>query len=382
MKRYGAIVVGGGYPGCAVAYHLSKAGVETLLLEKKEISAGASGGNFGCIQVQDASLGLSLELTQRSYERVMRFEDELGADLELVPSPSTIVATTAAEMQELEALYHGKIEAGLDVRMLDSKELKRIEPWINEKEFSGATYYVQGRLNPFKLMYSFVRRGREEGLFVQEGTEVRELFMEGGRVRGVVLADGEIIRAERVVVAAGAWTRKLCRSAGIDVPIEYVKAEGFVTEKLQPTIFTDQSSASFFTEAHGDEAGMSFDLAQTRSGNVLIGETSRPSRVDPDDCSDKTSYEHFLLTRKNVARYVPALAKVNLLRAWSTVSPYTESMEPVLGEVGPEGLLVAAGFKSCVVMTAVAGEIITDLVTRGSTFCDLSGYNAQVRPLT
>ncbi len=382
MKHYQAIVVGAGYPGCSIAYHLSKAGVDTLLLEKSEISAGASGGNFGCIQVQDASLGLSLELTMRSFKRVMRYEEELDTDLELTSLGSLIGATNEAEMEELESLYRGKKEAGLDIHLYGPEQLHEAEPNMRVEAFLGATYYRQGRLNPFKLLYGFVRQGREHGLEVRESTRVASLFMEAGAVRGVVLGDGEIIRADRVVVAAGAWTRELCRTANIEVPIEYVRAEGFVTEKIRPFLNNYYSAASFFTAAHDvDGVGMSLCMGQTMSGNLLIGETSKPGDVAPDDASPLTSFDHFLAVRQALSECFPALENVNLLRAWTTVSPYTNTMEPVLGSVGPEGLLVAAGFKSCVIMTAVAGDIITDLVTRGETFCDLSGFNGQVRPL-
>jgi sarcosine oxidase subunit beta len=382
MKKFEAIVVGGGYPGCSIAYHLSKAGVKTLLLEKKEISSGASGGNFGCIQVQDASLGLSLDLTMRSFPKVMDYERELEADLELTEIGSLIAATNVAEMEELEELYRGKKEAGLDIHMYGPEQLREAEPNMSHEKFLGATYYKQGRLNPFKLMYSFLRKGKQMGLTVQEQTAVKELYMEGGKVKGVVLADGETIYAEQVIVAAGAWTKKLCKSAGVLVPIEYVRAEGFVSEKLQPFLNNYYSAASFFTEAHGmDDVGMSLCMGQTHSGNLLIGETSKPGIVDPDQASSLTSYDHFLKTKEALSEYFPALKDVNLLRAWTTVSPYTDTMEPVLGRVGPEGLLVAAGFKSCVIMTAVTGEIITDLVTKGSTFCDLSSFNAQVKSI-
>ena len=37
---YGAIVIGGGYFGCACSYFLAKAGVPTLLLDEKEIGRG------------------------------------------------------------------------------------------------------------------------------------------------------------------------------------------------------------------------------------------------------------------------------------------------------------------------------------------------------
>ncbi len=382
MNTLDAIVIGGGYPGCSIAYHLAKAGVKTLLLEKNEISSGASGGNFGCIQVQDASLGLSLDLTLRSFERVMKYEEELDADLELASLGSLIAATNEAEMEELESLYRGKKDAGLDIMLYGPKELAQAEPNMNHERFLGATYFRQGRLNPFKLMYAFLRRGRAYGLQVREHAEVDRLYLEGGQVKGVVLADGEILRATQTIVAAGAWSKSICRTAGLHVPVEYVRAEGFVTEPLKPFLNNYYSSASFFTEAHDvDGVGMSLCMGQTQSGNLLIGETSKPGHVPPGEASRLTSFDHFVKVKEAVSEYFPALAKVNILRAWTTPSPYTDSMEPILGDVGMPGLLLSTGFKSCVIMTAVAGDIITDLVTKGETFCDLRSFNAQVTRL-
>lgn len=375
-----AIVIGAGYPGCSVAYHLAKAGVRTLLLDKGEIGGGASGGNFGCVQVQDASLGLSLSLTLRSFERVMRFGEELEADLGIEPIGSLIAAASEAEMEELETLWRGKKDAGLDIEMLGPRALQEREPHIAAGEFLGATYYRQGRLNPFRLLYAMVRQGRRRGLEVREHTPVRELLVEGKTVCGVVLVGGEVLRADWVVVCAGAWTPAICSGAGVGIPIEYVRAEGFVTEKIRPFLRNYYSSASFFTDAHDvSDVGVSLCMSQTAAGNILVGETSKPGRVQPDRASDRTSIEHVREIRTRILRVFPALENAGILRAWTSVSPYTRSMEPVLGAVGPPGLLVAAGFKSCAVMTAVAGEIITDLVTTGETFCDLSGFNRQVR---
>ena len=61
IMQYQAIVIGGGYFGCSISLHLARAGVRTLLLDKGEIGSGASGANFGNVQVQDCNMGLSYE---------------------------------------------------------------------------------------------------------------------------------------------------------------------------------------------------------------------------------------------------------------------------------------------------------------------------------
>jgi glycine/D-amino acid oxidase-like deaminating enzyme len=77
------IVVGGRQIGTSIAYHLARAGVRTLLIEQGDLTSGASGANFGNVQVEDAEFGLSLELTMRSYARFNRLQAELCALLRL-----------------------------------------------------------------------------------------------------------------------------------------------------------------------------------------------------------------------------------------------------------------------------------------------------------
>ncbi len=67
-QSWDVVVVGGGLIGSAAAYHLAKSGVRTLLLEQGDLASGASGANFGNVQVQDAEFGLSLELSLQGYE--------------------------------------------------------------------------------------------------------------------------------------------------------------------------------------------------------------------------------------------------------------------------------------------------------------------------
>ena len=380
--KYEAIVVGGGYFGCAAAYHLAKAGVSTLLVEAGELTRGASGANFGNVQVQDASMGLSLELTLKGWHRMERMGDELGCDIGYVPQPSIIAAECEAHLPELEKLYREKKEAGLDIRWLEGEALHQAEPIFPPGTLVAATWFVQGKIYPFHYMYALVRVGRSYGLEVAQRTGPVRLLMEGGACTGIVLPDGKTIRAEHVVAAAGSGTRALCAGAGLDVPIFSVKAEAFVTEALAPCFNTYYSSAGFFAEAHS-QGGASTSLCAGQScyGNILLAETTKPHTAVDALGQDLVSPEHCAGMYEKIHRFLPALEKVNLLRSWTTPSPYTDSCLPCLGKSTVPGLILDAGFKSAAVMSAVAGEIVADLVTKDACDYDLSEFMAQVKPL-
>jgi sarcosine oxidase subunit beta len=377
--EYEVIVVGAGYFGCSAAYHLASAGVPALLVDSGEIGRGASGANFGNVQVQDANMGLSFTLTLEGFRRMRNMEAELGINIGYQSSLSIIAAECEAHLPELKKLYNEKKEAGLDIRWLEGKELFEVEPNLAEGSAVAATCYEQGSVYPFHYLYALAKRGREKGLVIRENAPAVELFMEGGKCAGLVMKSGEVLKARQVIIAAGTGTRALCRSAGLDVPVFSSKAEGMVTEAIAPFLHTYYSSAAFFAEAHSQDSETTILCAsQSPFGNLLLAETTKPPAWVKEEYQDSTSLNHIYRLREKTLRFFPALKKVQILRSWVTASPYTENNEPLLGHSGVEGIILMAGFKSAVIMSAAAGAIVRDLVLYGNCGHDLSPFTSQI----
>lgn len=381
-NKFGTIVIGGGYFGCACAYFLAKAGVSTLLLEEKEIGRGASGANFGNVQVQDASMGQSYDLTLAGFARMKTMTQELDSDIGYQPYGSLIGAEKESHLPELRRLYQEKKDAGLDIHWLEGDALQKAEPNLAPGALLAANYFEQGRIYPFHYLYALVRRGRQLGLQVRENTVVTSLLLTGGVCTGVVTADGTTYRAEHVIVAAGSGTRGICATAGLDVPILSVKAEAFVTEAIQPFLRTYYSSAAFFAEAHSqDSASTSLCVGQSHYGNILLAETTKPHSAVTPEHQDCTSPEHCRNLRGQLLRLYPALEHIQLLRGWVTASPFTDNCEPVFGKSPVPGLIIAAGFKSAAVVSPVVGEAVTELVTRDTCRWNLEEYTRVIRKI-
>jgi len=374
------IVVGGGYFGCSIAYYLAKNNINTILLEQNEVGSGSSGGNFGCVQVQDSELGLSLELTLEGYQRVQRLEKEFNLDLEYREMGSLLIAENEKEMAFLAEQAKIKQDWGLKIDLLDRKGIKKVEPNLSTDTICGASYSRQGHLNGFKLMNAFIGQGKRHGLEVRERSKVKKVIVAENICKGVELVSGEKLYGDFVILATGAWTKGLCKPLGLNVPVEYVRAEALVTEQIQPFFNNYFSSASFFTEAHGqDETTTSFCCVQTKSGNLLLGETSKPGLVPPERSGTRSTREHCLGIYREVRKFYPDLLNLNVLRSWTTCSPYTDSHLPVFGEAGFQNLILAAGFKSAVVLTPIVGEIVVDMVKGEGLKYDLSQFTQQAK---
>lgn len=386
MEKYDVVIIGAGYIGCSIAYKISCENLKVLLLDKGEIGAGASGGNSGCIQVQDASPGLSYELTRYGFDRVMHLREEIGPQMDIDYYPSILAARSEDELEQLITLYEQKREMGLDLELIGISEMKKREPNINEKAFLGGTYYMQGRTYPFSFLYGLVRKAKEQGLEVREYTPVQDIIETNcgtdgrekeSRIVGVRLSNGDEIHCRHLVLATGAWTKELGAKVGLNLPVEALRGEALVTEAIGPFLNSHFSPVSFFSVKHSENrSSFSLCIDQTEHGNILIGETRRKLTIPIDDNKDLvTSWEHLKHVRREAVTCFPALRNVNILRSWTVASPYTETLIPLLGPVGKKGLLVAAGFKSSIVMSAVAAEIIRDFVIEGCTRWDLSEYN-------
>lgn len=378
--KYDAIVIGGGYFGCSASYYLSRSGVSTLLIERGEAACGASGANFGNVQVQDSNMGLSFKLTVEGFRMMQNMEKELSCSIGYRPCPSLIVAEKDEYVPSLQEMYRAKKEAGLDIRWLNEKEVNEAEPYLAKGAVIAATSFDQGIIYPFDYIYALLQRARENGLETAEHTEVKSLLIEGGACKGVVLSDDTAIRSENVIVAAGTGTSGICATAGLEVHVHSVKAECFVTEAIQPFLNHYYSSAAFFAEAHGsNEASTSLCISQSHYGNLLIAETTKPYDIVKQEYSDCTSIEHCKNIEKLISRYFPSLNSIKILRSWTVASPSTPDYNPVLGKTRVPGLIVDAGFKSAVVMSAVSGSIVADLVAKGTCKYDISELTACCR---
>lgn len=355
-----AIIIGGGLIGSSVAYHLARAGMRALLIEQGDLASGASGANFGNVQVEDAEFGLSLDLTLRSYARFPALADELGCDVGFRRTGNLLLIENEHQWALMAARAAHLQAAGLRVALLDRAETCRLEPALASAAILGALYNPdEGMLDPFRLVHAYARRGREHGLQVWTQARVTGIVTAAGRVTGVATTRGPV-SAGAVILAAGAWSGELARTVGVELPIRWVHGEAAITAPLPPLAHNAMTTAAFFEATEGADAQtVGFCLRQRPHGNVMFGEaaqvTTRLSRAATPSALPAVAAE--------VRRWLPVLGRAAVIRSWAIPVAFTADSRPLLGPVaGVDGLLVAAALKSTIILTPLAGEIMAGMV--------------------
>jgi glycine/D-amino acid oxidase-like deaminating enzyme len=365
--RPDVIVVGAGVVGCSIAYRLARAGRNVLVIEKRGIASGASGRNGGMTGAGSAmhsDAGRAVfALTTANLEMIRRLPEEFDADFELRLPGTLDVATTEAHVEHLKRSVELQCAAGLDVHWLDARQTKSMMPALSD-DILGAEYKPgMGHLWPFALVHAFANAARRHDALFRTWTEVQRLHHRGDRVAGVVLADGEVIEADDVVLATNAYTPKL-----LELPVgAIVPARGqiLVTQPLPPLI--PHPFGNNFDKEYG---------RQTAGGQVLCGGYRR---LDVDEglghYEERVSPPVLSGIARCLTTLFPALRGVKVVRAWAGIMGFTADGLPLIGPYAP-GLTLAAGFNGGgFSWAAITGQLVADLVCGQEAGFDLAPFD-------
>jgi glycine/D-amino acid oxidase-like deaminating enzyme len=373
---YDVIVVGAGYIGCSVAYHLAGAGLKAALVDQGGVGAGASRANYGNIQVQDSELRYTLPLTLEGFARCVQLETELGMPIGYRPVGSLLLIESESQWRTMETRLPTLHKAGVKAELVPKNRLPEIEPLLNPDPFLGACYHpYEAQVYPFALLWAYLKRGQDRGVTFHFDTRLTELKLSGGKVCGVVTTQGEI-SAPVVILTTGAWTRAIGQLLERDWAIPYVHGQAILTEPISARLNTSLSSAAFFEDVHADEGagqpGAVLAAAQSMYGHLMLGEAACVA----NQTDSSSSMQGQTATASLALRCFSGLSGVRILRGWGAPVAFTADGLPFLGPVsGIDGLILATAFKTTVVVTPLIGDIVTQLVLNDQSAYDLAPFS-------
>lgn len=357
------IIIGGGVIGCATAYYLAKEGTSVIVLEGSDhIGNGGSSRNGGGVR-QSGRDPRELPLAMYGIRNLWpHLSEELETDCEYHQDGNLRLGKTEKHREILEGLADRARACGLDVRMIDGDEVRRINPHLSHEVTVASWCPTDGHANPLTTTLGFYKMARRLGARFITGEPVTELRTVKGKIRKVITPNN-VYEGEQVLVAAGLHSREILGTVGIDVPMDGSLLEALVTEAEGPMF--DQMLGTADADFYGH---------QTKHGSFVFGGSSGLEPFYKDNGTPVTSSRTAPCICRGIMKYFPELADAKIVRTWAGWSDRSADGVPVLGAVDEiPGLYAACAFTGHGFgISPAVGDQLAKLIRTGSTDVDLS----------
>jgi len=281
------IIIGGGIIGLCTAYYLQKEGHQVTIIDKSDLSSGASFANAGYITpshiIPLAAPGMiakgikwmfnssspfyikprfdldffkwswyfhrastkekvekaipvikEINLLSRDLFESIKASGDLG-DFQLDRKGLLMLyKTDKAAEEEMQVAEKAK-QLGLEIDFLNKKELKAIEPNINIEAKGAIHYECDGHMTPSEFMTKMLAYLKNAGVIIKSNEEVLDMVVSSNKIHQLVTTK-ETYEADEIVLAAGSWSAQLSKKLGIKLPLQAGK--GYRINVDRPTGIT------------------------------------------------------------------------------------------------------------------------------------------------
>lgn len=348
--RPDVVVVGGGVIGLAVALRLARGGAAVTLLERDEPGAHASTAAAGMLSpLKEADEpGPFLELGLRSLDRYPGFvrlvEDASGMVTGYRQDGRLDVALDDDAADGLHRQRRLQDDAGFKSRIVDPGELRAVEPAVSDEAVLGLLTEHDHQVDTKRLLRALWLAAIGEGVRVRTRSAAAGVTISGSAVTGVRLPGGETLRADAVVVAAGAW------SAGLDVPtplpVRPVRGQIVVLRTVPPAL-------------HHVTWGPAGYLVPRSDGRILVGSTMEEAGFAAEITA--AACQGLL---HHAVRLAPPLDGAIVAGFQVGLRPATPDGRPIIGrDPAVDGLVHATGhFRNGILLAPETAERVAALV--------------------
>ena len=363
---YDVIIIGAGATGAGTARDCAMRGLKTLLVERFDFTAGATGRNHGLLHSGARYAVTDTESASECIRENMILRRIASHCVE--PTGGLFVTLPEDDLAYQSLFIESCHKAGIDAQAIDPAEALRMEPAVNP-DIIGAVTVPDGSIDPFRLTTANVLDAKAHGADVLTYHSVEALMMGKGRVCGVTLRRQGTsttfdVESRLVINAGGIWAHGIALMAGIN--INMFPAKGALL------IFGHRVNNVVINRCRKPADA---DILVPGDTISLIGTTSSRVPYEEVDNMEVTQGEVDTLLREGM-KIAPSLPYTRILRAYAGVRPLIASDDDPSGRSisrgivcldhaardGVEGIITISGGK---LMTyRLMAEIATDTSCR------------------
>ncbi len=245
MKARKLLIVGAGVFGAGAALELALRGHSVTLVDPGPLPHPRASSTDISKMVR-ADYGSDLFYTRLAREAIAGWRNWNAESGQTLYHETGFLILTAQEMQPGE-FEHDSRETlrslGQSVERMNGGKLRERFPiWNPDKFPDGYFNPAAGWAESANVVRWLLDRARTAGVVLREGETMQALRMSGARVDGIRTDTGVELRADAVIVAAGAWTPTLLPSMRdavkcVGQPVYYLQPdhpERYVAERFPP----------------------------------------------------------------------------------------------------------------------------------------------------
>ena len=369
METFEVAVVGMGALGSAAAYHLARRGARVVAFEQYELGH-VRGASHDTSRIVRTSYGAAeyVRLAQSAYRDWADLEQESGERLLTITGGVIFLPTDGP--YSASDFTSALTECDVPHELLSPAEVHARWPQFRIPENVETVYTPDsGIAHASRTVATLQLRARALGADIRDRTAVEALEPDGDGV--IVRTANGAVRANKVIVAADAWTNTLLEPLGAAIPLDIMQeqvtyfrpedAEPLGADRLPVWIWEDDECFYGFPTFGEPTVKAARDVSENRM--TPAERTFVPSRQLTDELG---AFVHGLLPGAG-----PELRTVTCQYA------LTPDRRFVLGPLAEHPDIIVAlsaghGFK----FTPAFGRILSELALDGETSDDISAFAA------
>ncbi|PTE22130.1 diguanylate cyclase [Cereibacter changlensis JA139] len=387
-----ALVVGGGAVGTGIAYHLAKAGWDTMLIERDELTSGSTWHAAGLLPLFNMSYATT-HIHKYSVDFYKGLEAETGLNPGFYVVGNLRMAQTDARMDEY-MLYSSVAEtAGVYHEFLTPAQIKERWPLVRTEDLKGALYHPQdGYINPADVTQAMAKGARQLGATIERRIQVNGYRWTGSEwivtcarmveQGGNLVASEETfeIHAEHVVTATGNHAQRTARLLGIKIPAIPVEHQYIVTEpdpalvewrKTNPQhpVLRDADAKWYVREERG---GWILGPYERNAPARFLYDVPQSFRADLFPLDLERIEEEYM----SMIHRLPSSETVGLKDDYNGPICYTPDGNPLVGPApGLRNMWLAEGFSFGITAAGGTGYYLAQMMTQGEAEIDMASLD-------
>ncbi len=387
------LVVGGGAVGCGIALHLARAGWDTLLVERDELTAGSTWHAAGLLPLFNMGYATS-HIHDYSVKLYAGLEAETGLNAGFTRCGNLRMAQTDARMDEY-MLYSATAETiGIEHQFLTPSQIKERWPLVRTEDLKGALFHpTDGYINPADVTQAMAKGARMAGARIERKIQVNAYRWTGSEWvvtvekmvdrGGNLIPSGEVydIHAEHVVTATGNHAQRTAGLLGIKIPAIPVEHQFIVTEP-DPALMRWRAEGNPEHPVLRD-ADAKWYVREERGGWILGPyEKGAPARFEygvPDSFRadlfpldlERIEEEYMAMIHR-----IPTSETVGLKDDFNGPICYTPDGNPLVGPApGLRNMWLAEGFSFGITAAGGVGHYLAQMMTQGEAEIDMASLD-------